>query len=490
MGNAYPDVARQARLHRRRDRQGGGAVPPDAAQRPRRSSSGELVDRHRRRCRAPTAFLLHDTYGFPLELTQEIAGERGVARRRRRLRGRDGGAAARGPRRRASRPRRRRQRRRVPRGRRAVRHHRVRRLRRRHAARPGARRAAPRPATTTWSRSSSTARRSTPRAAARSATPAPSPPRPARPRCSTRPTPCPACAATSARITEGAITRGPAATAAIDVERRDADPPQPHRHPPAAPRPARGARRARQAGRLAGGARPAALRLLPLRAGHRRRDRPRSRRIVNAETLANTPVAAFETTKAEAERLGAIAFFGDKYGDIVRVLEAGPSIELCGGTHVRATGDIGTIKIVSEGSIGSNLRRIEAVTGERSVALLQRDERVLGGRGAGSSARPATTSSAACSASSTSCGRSNDEIKALRAKLASRARRRAGRGGRRRRRRRSASTGSAPDELRELALAVRNGRGVDVVVLGRRHGGWRVSLVAAVKPGHRHPASA
>ena len=65
-------------------------------------------------------------------------------------------------------------------------------------------------------------------------------------------------------------------------------------------------------------------------------------RLANAETLQNTPTRIFETTKDEAEALGAIAFFGDKYGDIVRVLEAGPSIELCGGTHVRATGDIGT----------------------------------------------------------------------------------------------------------------------------------------------------
>ena len=100
-------------------------------------------------------------------------------------------------------------------------------------------------------------------------------------------------------------------------------------------------------------------------------------RLANSQTLSNSAVRAFETTKDEAETLGAIAFFGDKYGDVVRVLEAGASVELCGGTHVRALGDIGTIKIVAEASIGSNLRRIEAVTGEASVALLQHDEAVL-----------------------------------------------------------------------------------------------------------------
>jgi len=97
--------------------------------------------------------------------------------------------------------------------------------------------------------------------------------------------------------------------------------------------------------------------------------------LANADILANQPVRHYETTKEFAEQLGAIAFFGDKYGDIVRVLEAGPhSTELCGGTHVRATGDIGPLKIVSESSIGSNQRRIEAITGFAPIERLRRDE--------------------------------------------------------------------------------------------------------------------
>ena len=101
--------------------------------------------------------------------------------------------------------------------------------------------------------------------------------------------------------------------------------------------------------------------------------------LANHDILGNFPVRHYETTKDFAEQLGAIAFFGDKYGDIVRVLEAGPhSTELCGGTHVRATGDIGPLKIISEGSIGSNQRRIEAVTGFGPIERIRRDEARLG----------------------------------------------------------------------------------------------------------------
>ncbi len=101
--------------------------------------------------------------------------------------------------------------------------------------------------------------------------------------------------------------------------------------------------------------------------------------LVNADVLANSPTNHDEMEMEDAKAKGAIAFFGDKYGNVVRVLEAGPnSIELCGGTHVAALGDIGLLKIVSESSIGSNIRRVEGVTGDSSIGLLRAQEEMAG----------------------------------------------------------------------------------------------------------------
>jgi alanyl-tRNA synthetase len=92
--------------------------------------------------------------------------------------------------------------------------------------------------------------------------------------------------------------------------------------------------------------------------------------LVNGQVIEDDPVETVETSRAEAEAMGALAFFGDKYGDRVRVVRAGPrSTELCGGTHVAALGMVGPVDIVSEGSIGANTRRLEAVTGAASLAL-------------------------------------------------------------------------------------------------------------------------
>ncbi|MBK5223340.1 MAG: alanine--tRNA ligase [Acidimicrobiia bacterium] len=200
---------------------------------------------------------------------------------------------------------------------------------------------------------------------------------------------------------------------------------------------------------------------------------------VNHEILANAPVHHFETTKEEAEKLGAIAFFGDKYGERVRVLQAGEhSTELCGGTHVSALGDIGPMKIIAEGSIGSNLRRIEAVTGLGPIERLRHEEAVL--------LRSASLVGVSPEELVEGIEKRLAELKDLRDELKAV--------------KRQAATGQAGaiaadavdgivvtrrdemprDDLRDLAIAVRQQPGIRGVVIGGAPEGGGVAIVAAV----------
>ncbi|MGI9022700.1 MAG: alanine--tRNA ligase [Acidimicrobiales bacterium] len=202
--------------------------------------------------------------------------------------------------------------------------------------------------------------------------------------------------------------------------------------------------------------------------------------VANSQVLANEPVRAYETSRAEAERLGAIAFFGDKYGEVVRVVEAGrKSVELCGGTHVPALGTIGPIKIVSEASIGANLRRIEAVTGtaslerirhgeallDRAAALLrvappevpERVERVLEeNRALGEELRSVRRQQAGSAAAALASEATDGTVVARR------------------------PDGTPRKELEALAVAVRDQPGVRAVVLGAVAEGGGAALVAVV----------
>jgi alanyl-tRNA synthetase len=93
--------------------------------------------------------------------------------------------------------------------------------------------------------------------------------------------------------------------------------------------------------------------------------------LVNAEILANAATSAKVMEIEAAKQSGAMMLFGEKYGDEVRVLEIGSSKELCGGTHVQRTGDIGLFKIVAESGVAAGVRRVEAVTGSNAVAYVQ-----------------------------------------------------------------------------------------------------------------------
>ena len=204
-------------------------------------------------------------------------------------------------------------------------------------------------------------------------------------------------------------------------------------------------------------------------------------RLANSEVLRNTQTRNYETSKDEATAAGAIAFFGDKYGDMVRVLEAGNSIELCGGTHVRATGDIGLIKIVAESSIGSNLRRIEAVTGENALSFVLDASRTLHSAadllGASSTDMVATVKRKLSEIKGL-----QDEIKQLRGAQA-----RQLAGGLAVKHVNgvviSRVDGITPNDLRELALAVRQDAQVKLVVLGGVTDTGGVALVATVSSG-------
>ncbi len=202
--------------------------------------------------------------------------------------------------------------------------------------------------------------------------------------------------------------------------------------------------------------------------------------MANAAVLANPACAHEEMTKDQAEEKGAIAFFGDKYGDLVRVLEAGPSLEFCGGTHVKALGDIGLIKIVTEGSIGSNIRRVEAVTGTGAIDLL-RDEQSTVDRAAELLNSPRGDLTDAVEKRVAELKSLKDELKSLRQQLS------AGRA--------TELADSAVDgvvvarvddmernDMRDLAVALRDKPEIRAVVLGGASSGGGAALVSAVAP--------
>ena len=101
--------------------------------------------------------------------------------------------------------------------------------------------------------------------------------------------------------------------------------------------------------------------------------------LVNAEILGNAGANAQVMALDDAQKSGAMMLFGEKYGETVRVLSIGSSKELCGGTHVKATGDIGLFKIVAESGVAAGIRRVEAVTGDNALAYLQSLETTVQG---------------------------------------------------------------------------------------------------------------
>ena len=152
---------------------------------------------------------------------------------------------------------------------------------------------------------------------------------------------------------------------------------EPHRHAPAAARAAQPARRARPPGGLGRAPRGPALRLHAPRAALAPRSCARSRTRSTASCSRITPLRHLRDLAGRGARsLGATMLFGEKYGDVVRVVDiTGYSMELCGGTHVRSTAAVGPFTIVRESSVGQGVRRIEAITGPEALGALRRADR-------------------------------------------------------------------------------------------------------------------
>jgi alanyl-tRNA synthetase len=208
---------------------------------------------------------------------------------------------------------------------------------------------------------------------------------------------------------------------------------------------------------------------------------------VNRVVLEDRDLRIFETTQDEARELGATMLFGEKYGDIVRVVDiTGYSMELCGGTHVRSTAAVGPFTIVRESSVGQGVRRIEAITGPEALAALRRADRAAREAAAALRTPPEQLPEAVTSLSERvreleKAARSNGgggqasgpDLSALTAGAAER--------GRLKVLVAEAPEGTLGDALLELADRLRGALGPSAVVLGVRDG-ERVQLVASMTP--------
>jgi alanyl-tRNA synthetase len=207
---------------------------------------------------------------------------------------------------------------------------------------------------------------------------------------------------------------------------------------------------------------------------------------VNRVVLEDHPLSIFETSQDEARRLGATMLFGEKYGDVVRVVDVtGYSLELCGGTHARSTAAVGPFTIVREASVGQGVRRIEAITGPVALDALRRADHVAKQAAAALRTPPEQLPEAVATLSERvreleKAARSGGGGSSAGADLSSLTAAAVERG------RLKVLVAEAPggalgDALLELADKLRGALGPSAVVLGARDG-ERVQLVASMTP--------